>query len=798
MRVPEQWLRQYVATDWSAEQIGERLTMAGLELEESLPAAPPFERVVVAEVRAVAPHPNADKLRVCEVDTGEGVATIVCGAPNAAAGIRVPCALPGAVLPGGMSIRAARMRGVESAGMLCSSRELGLSDDHGGLMLLPDDAPVGTSLRDYLQLDESVLLFKLTPNLAHCMSVYGIARELAALADVPLKPLRFDPVLVSLNDRLPVRVDAPDLCGRFSGRIIRRVNARAATPDWMKRRLERAGQRSISALVDISNYVMLELGRPSHVFDLAKIHGELVVRWAREGERLELLNGQTVSLAPDVGVIADSVQVESLAGVMGGQSTAVSDDTTDIYLEAAFWWPAAIAGRARRYNFSTEAGARFERGVDPSSTVDHIEYLSRLILEICGGHAGPVDDQTLRLPERPPVRMRLDRARRIIGAPIEDAEMLAALDRLGLAPQREGDAIVVVSPPWRFDLRIEEDLIEEVARTWGFDRLPMRPPLAPSPMRPQPEGVRAPIEIRRALAARDYQEVITYSFVEGQLDQRLSTQPALALLNPIAAQMDVMRTTLWGGLLDCLCTNLRRKASRVRLFELGRVFRADSSIEAGPVQVPGIAQPWRIAALASGSAWPEQWGSPTRGVDFFDLKGDLQSLPGAEDLSFQTDEHPALHPGRSARVLDARGTPIGWIGEIHPAVQQSLDLALPVMVFELELSALLDRELPRHTELSRFPAVYRDIALVVPVEIDAAHVLAQIRAACAATPLVKQVDLFDVYRGKGLENKEKSLAFRVRLQDTERTLSDAEVQSAIQFIVDSLGRSIGARLRSAA
>jgi len=801
MRVPERWLRAFVTTDWSAERIAERLTMAGLEVEESQAAAPPFEKVVVAQVLSLAPHPNADKLRVCEVDTGQGQATIVCGAPNVAAGQRVPCALPGASLPGGLTIKPTRMRGVESAGMLCSARELGLSEDHSGLMVLPEDAPVGASVRDYLELDETVWLLKLTPNLAHCMSVHGVARELAALAAVPLAPLSFVPAPVSIADRLPVRVEAPDLCGRFSGRVIRGVNARAATPDWMKRRLERAGQRSISALVDISNYVMLELGRPSHVFDLGKIDGGgLVVRWAREGEHLELLNGQTITLAPDVGVIADAHQVESLAGVMGGQSTAVSDDTTDIYLEAAFWWPAAIAGRARRYNFSTEAGSRFERGVDPSSTVEHIEYLSRLILEICGGRAGPVDDQTLSLPAREPVRMRIARAQKIIGAPISSKEMLALLGRLGLAPEQVGDAIVVTPPAWRFDLQIEEDLIEEIARLWGFDHLPMRPPMAPTPMRAQPERVLQPIEIRRAIAARDYQEVISYSFVDSRLDRQLSTETALPLLNPIAAQMDVMRTTLWGGLIDCLQSNLRRKASRIRLFEVGRVFRKDAELAAGPLQVAGIAQPWRIAALASGPLAPEQWGVDDRKVDFFDLKGDLAALPGAQALRFVAATHPALHPGRSARV-QVGDQVVGWMGELHPALQQSLELPWPVVMFEVDLSPLLARDLPRHAEISRFPAVFRDIALVVPLEIEAARVSSEIQDACAALPeasLVRQVDLFDVYRGKGLENKEKSLAFRLRLQDTERTLSDAEAQQAVQAIVSWLERRVGARLRSSA
>ncbi len=798
MRVPESWLRSFVATDWSADTIAERLTMAGLEVEEATTAAPPFDKVVVAEVRSVRQHPNADRLRVCEVDTGASIATIVCGAPNVAAGMRVPCALPGAVLPGGLAIKPTTMRGVESQGMLCSARELGLSEDHSGLLALEPDAPVGQSLRDWHELDETVWMLKLTPNLAHCMSVFGVAREVAALSGVRLTAPVFDPVPVAIDDRLPVRIEAPDLCGRFSGRIIRGVNAKAVTPTWMRRRLERAGQRSVSALVDISNYVMLELGRPSHVFDLGKIHGGLSVRWAKAGEALELLNGQTVSLAPDVGVIADDQQVESLAGIMGGQATAVSDDTTDIYLEAAFWWPQAIAGRARRFNFSTEAGSRFERGVDASSTVEHIERISRLILDICGGQAGPIDDTIVALPERTPVTLRVERARKIIGAPISADDIASVFERLGLAFERQGDRFVVTPPAHRFDLQIEEDLIEEVARIWGFDRLPLRPPRAPSAMRPVPEAQRPVLAIKQALAARDYQEIITYSFVESALDHQLSGQTAIKLLNPIAAQMNVMRTTLWGGLIETLRANLNRKAGRVRLFEVGRVFSPDPATMAGPLAVAGISQPWRVAALAFGSAVPEQWGAPNRPVDFHDLKGDLQALYAPLNPEFKAYEHPALHPGRCAQLY-VDGRAVGVIGELHPALQQSLELPVAPVLFEVELNTLQHRSVAVHAELSKFPAVMRDIALIVPAGMPAAQVeqaIWQAVRAEAAAAIIQHVSLFDEYRGKGLENKEKSLAFRLRMQDTSRTLSDTETQRAVQIVVDHVVHSLGARLRA--
>jgi phenylalanyl-tRNA synthetase beta chain len=801
MRVPESWLRSFVSPDWTSDEIADRLTMAGLEVEEASPAAPPFSGVVVAEIRKVERHPNADKLSVCEVDAGDGaLRTIVCGAPNVAAGMRVPCAVPGAALPGGFAIKPVKMRGVESAGMLCSARELGLSEDHSGLLALAPDAPIGTGIRDWLKLDDTVFTLKLTPNLAHCMSVFGVARELAALSGAGLKTPEHPPVAPAIADTLPVKISAADLCGRFSGRVIRGVNAKAPTPDWMRLRLERAGQRSISALVDISNYVMLELGRPSHVFDLDKIHGALDVRWARKGETLELLNGQTVALDADVGVIADGQAVESLAGIMGGEATAVSDDTRNIYVEAAFWWPAAVAGRSRRYNFATDAGARFERGVDPATTVEHIEYLTRLILDICGGQAGPIDDQVTRLPERAPVSMRTARARKIIGVDLADSTLTDAFARLGLPAQLQGDRIVVTPPSWRFDLQIEEDLIEEVARIWGYDRLPQRPPRAPAALMAWPEARRTVSRLKRSVAARDYQEVINYSFVDSGLDAQLGLAPegssAIRLLNPIAAQMDRMRTTLWGGLVENLRANLNRKASRIRLFEVGRVFFSDPAVQAGPARVHGIAQPRRLGLLAFGPAIDEHWSAAPRAADFFDMKGDLEALAG-EGLGVQAAEHPALHPGRSARLL-LDGRPVGWIGEMHPARQQALELPQAPILAEIELDPLLAATVPVYREVSKFPPAIRDLAVVVSSDIPAARVLEEIAAAIASVPaatVVKNVRIFDEYRGKGLENKEKSLAFRLWMQDTARTLSDADAADAVQEIVGWLADRIGARLR---
>ncbi|MEI6548542.1 MAG: phenylalanine--tRNA ligase subunit beta, partial [Burkholderiales bacterium] len=571
MKFSERWLRTYADPALSSDELAHVLTMAGLEVEERAPVAPPFSSVIVAQVVSVERHPNADKLNVCQVDVGTGVMSqIVCGAPNVAPGLKVPCALPGAELPAGMKIGVAKMRGVESAGMLCSARELGLSEDHGGLLILPADLAVGSDLRESLGLDDLLWLLKLTPNLAHCMSVTGIAREVSALTRATLSLPTFSPVVAQIQDRLPVSIEAPDLCGRFSGRVIRGVNARATTPHWMRERLERSGQRSISALVDISNYVMLELGRPSHVFDLAKIHGGLSVRWGRAGEQLKLLNGQTVGLGPDadglaVGVIADQQQVESLAGIMGGDDTAVSLDTTDIYLEAAFWWPVAIAGRARRYNFSTDAAQRFERGVDASTTVEHLEYLTQLIIAICGGKAGPVDDQITALPERAPVSMRLARARRVIGADITLADCTEAFDRLELpytvqSAAVTGDTVLTVTPPARrFDLSIEEDLIEEVVRIWGYERLPQRAATMRATMSPVSQERRSLIALKRSWADRDWNEVVNYSFVSASIETMLQADSRpITLRNPIAETMNVMRTQLWGGLIGNLRHNLNR------------------------------------------------------------------------------------------------------------------------------------------------------------------------------------------------------------------------------------------------
>ena len=811
MQFPESWLRAFCNPPLSTQQLADTLTMAGLEVEELQPVAPPFDKVVVGEIKAAEQHPNADRLRVCQVDAGQGgeLLQIVCGAPNARVGIKVPVALVGAELPPGedgkaFAIKAAKLRGVDSAGMLCSARELKLSDDHGGLLELSLDAPIGQNIRQHLRLDDTLFTLKLTPNLAHALSVYGIARELSALTGAPLQTPEFPPVPVSLSvgDRLPVKVSAPDLCGRFSGRIVRGVNTQAQTPAWMVERLARCGQRSVSPLVDISNYVMFELGRPSHIFDLDKIHGALDVRWGQPGEQLKLLNGNTITVDEKVGVIADEVQVESLAGIMGGDATAVSDDTRNVFVEAAFWWPQAVAGRSRRYNFSTDAGHRFERGVDPSTTVEHIERVTQLIIDICGGQAGPMDDQVVNLPQTQPVTLRATRAAKVIGMPVSVQQCVDALQRLGLPVSVAGDVITVTPPPYRFDLTLEEDLIEEVVRVMGYEQLPTTPPLAPTTAKLRPEARRGPFAVRRHLAQLGYQETINFSFVEERWEHELAGNlEPIKLLNPIASQMNVMRSSLVGSLVHVLRFNLARKAERVRVFELGRVFSKDASVPDSDTSVAGFAQPMRVAGLAYGDVAPLQWSSEAaRQVDFFDVKGDVTALLAPRQAQFEAASHPAMHPGRCARVL-VDGQAVGFVGELHPKWRQAYDLPQAPVLFELALDAVLARDVPVAQPVARHQAVERDIALVVNEATTHAALLQAIESADTAGVL-RQATLFDVYRPKkGQDNAsvadgEKSLAVRLVFNKDEATLTEDEIDAAVSAVLAATHMRLGARLRA--
>ena len=805
MQFPESWLREFCNPPLDTSALAELLTMSGLEVEELRPVAPASTGVVVAKVLEVAKHPDADRLSVCQVDVGTGqTLNIVCGAPNVRPGIKVPCALVGAELPPGddgkvFQIKLGKLRGVDSQGMLCSARELKLSEDHGGLLVLPDNAPVGADIRDYLQLDDTLFTLKLTPNLAHCLSIHGIAREVSALTGAPLKQPGFPPVPARHSDKLRVRIEAPDLCGRFSGRIIRNVDTQAPTPAWMVDRLARCGQRSVNALVDISNYVMFEYGRPSHIFDLDKIHGGLTVRWGCKGEQLKLLNGNTIEVDETVGVIADDQAVESLAGIMGGDSTAVSDATRNIYVEAAFWWPQAVMGRSRRFNFSTDAGHRFERGVDPALTVEHIERITALIIEVCGGEAGPMDDHVLALPERKPVVMRVDRAAKIIGMPVTQVQCADVFRRLGLDFTEAPGMFTVTPPSYRFDLQIEEDLIEELIRVVGYQQLPATPPIAPVIARVGPEGRRSLHEVRHALASADYQETLNFSFVEPEWERDFAgNHNPVRLLNPIASPMSVMRTSLIGSLVQVLRFNVARKAGRVRVFEIGRVFLRDAQVAESDTTVAGLQQPVRVAGLAYGAGDELQWGRPDRMVDFFDVKGDIEAIMAPLEPRFEPVEHPAMHPGRSARVV-LDGRVVGHVGELHPKWRQAYELAHAPVVFELDASALTERPMPIYKPIPRQQAVSRDLAVIVNEKVSHEALIEAIAAADTAG-LVRDATLFDIYRPQAAASDigahERSLAVRLELLDEHATLTDDRIDAAVKSVIETLGARLGARLRA--
>jgi phenylalanyl-tRNA synthetase beta chain len=805
MQFPESWLREFCNPPLSTQQLADALTMAGLEVEDTAPAAPPFTGVVVGEIKACEQHPNADRLRVCQVDAGTGtLLNIVCGAPNARVGIRIPVATVGALLQPGadgkpFAIKLGKLRDVESQGMLCSAKELGIDEDASGLLELALDAPIGTNLRDYLKLDDTLFTLKLTPNLGHCLSVFGVAREVSAITGAPLKTVSFPAVPATHKDKLAIKISAPDLCGRFSGRIVKGVNTKAKTPQWMVERLARCGQRSVTALVDISNYVMFEYGRPSHIFDLDKIHGGLDVRWGKVGESLKLLNGNTINLDEKVGVIADNQAVESLAGIMGGDSTSVTDDTQNIYIEAAFWWPEAVAGRSRRFNFSTDAGHRFERGVDPSQTVEHIERITQLVLDICGGQAGSIDDQQPNMPARKPVQLRVARASKVIGMPVTAAQCLDAFKRLGLPAAEQGGVIIVTPPAYRFDITIEEDLIEEVVRLIGFNNLPTTAPIAPVEPQARSETQRGRFAVRRALAGLGYQETINFSFVEERWETELAGNAnPIKLLNPIASQLSVMRSSLLGSLLQILKHNLDRKADRVRIFELGRVFMRDASVKTSDTQVAGIQQPLRIAGLAFGGAVQRQWSAKDAAADFFDVKGDVESLLAPLQATFVAAERPAMHPGRCAKVL-LHGKEIGVIGELHPRWKQGYELPQAPILFELDLAAVTQCDLPAAKPIAKFQDVERDIAVIVRESVSHAQLMAAIHAA-PTQGLLQDALLFDVYRPKehsvGMEQGEKSLAVRLTLASLEATLTEEQIEAAVAAVVEQLRIELGARLRA--
>ena len=785
MKFSEAWLRTLVDPPIDSAELADALTMGGFEVEERVPAAPPFTGIVAGRVIEVTRHPTADRLTVCKVDAGRPQAlSIVCGAPNAAPGITVPCALPGTTLPGGKTIEKAEMRGVQSEGMLCSAAELGLSDDASGLLVLDPGLDPGADLRAALDLDDALFTLKLTPNRADCLSILGIAREVAAITVSPLEPPPAAPVAVESKAIRGVRVEDPVACPRFCGRLIQGIDPKAPTPEWMRRRLERSGIRLISAVVDVTNYVMLELGQPLHAYDDGELEGSIVVRFPRSDEKLTLLNGQTLILDPDLLLVADEKKPLGLAGIMGGEHSGIGEATRDVFLEGAFWNPEVIQGKARRLGFVTDAGYRFERGVDFANAPAAVDRATRLIIELCGGAAGPLVDVRGELPRRDPVRVRTSRIARLLGVAIPAAEIAGIFERLQLEPRREGDDFVCTPPSFRFDLAIEEDFVEEVARLHGYDSIPVAPAREPQSMLPDPEGLRGAYSLKQRLVDRDYHEVITFSFVSSDWERALGIEPnPIRVLNPIASDLDAMRSTLLGGLIETLRTNTNRKQERVRVFELGRCFFRDGE---------SYGQPLRLGGLASGSAAPEQWGEAKRAVDFYDVKADVEALAAPRAVTTEAGEHPALHPGRSARVRIA-GEPAGWLGELHPRLVRRFDLPAAPIVFELDVGMLEQQPTPVARPVSKLPVVRRDLAVVVDEAIPAQDVLDALVA--IKHPSVERLGIFDVYHGPGVDPGKKSLAILVLIQDTARTLTDAEIDGTVEVLLRELQSRFKAVLR---
>jgi phenylalanyl-tRNA synthetase beta chain len=797
VKFPESWLRSFVDPKMSTQELARVLTMGGLDVESVEPVAPPFDKVVVGLVLEVAKHPNADRLTLCKVDVGGGpTLAIVCGAPNVVAGMKAPVAMLGARLPE-MEIKQAKVRGVESSGMLCSAKELGLSQDHSGLLALPPEAQPGADVRRVLDLDDQLITLKLTPNRGDCLSLRGIAREVSILTGAHLAIPAVVPAKTALDEKREILLQDTAACPRYCGRIIRGVNAKARTPDWMVRRLERCGLRPISAIVDITNFVMLELGQPLHAFDNRAIEDEVVVRRARKGERLRLLNGQEVELAPDVLLIADVNKPLALGGVMGGEASAVSGSTVDVFLEAAWFNPSDVAGRARRFGISSDAAFRFERGVDFAATGEAMERATQLIFEICGGAAGPISEAVATLPQRKPVRLRSSRASKIIGVQFSDEQITGLLKRLQLAHARSGSEFTVTPPSYRFDLEIEEDMVEEIARLHGYDNIPSRPPQAALSMLAAPEGRRTLPELKLILVDREYFEVVNFSFVDAQWESDFcGNVDPIGLENPIAAQLDAMRSSLMGSLVANLRFNLARKLGRVRIFEVARCFLRSSGGEnpSDPARaLAGYYQPLRIGGLAYGPAAAEQWGVPVRPVDFYDAKGDVEALLVPRQARFAPFAHPGLHPGRAASV-SLSGAAIGWLGELHPRWQQKYDLPQAPVLFELDVAALAAVDMTKYREISKFPPVIRDRSMEFDEGIPVSGILEEL--ARNRPPLVQDIRLFDFYRGKGVERGKKSLAFRVVMQDTARTLTDAEADAAMAQLTELLAAKFGAKLRT--
>jgi phenylalanyl-tRNA synthetase beta chain len=802
MKFSEQWLRSWVNPDISTQQMCDQLTMAGLEVDGVEPAAGDFTEVVVARVESLEKHPDADKLNVCQVTDGNETLQIVCGAANVRQGLIIPLAKIGAVLPGAgknetWEIKPAKLRGVESSGMLCSEKELGLADSAEGLMELPDDAPLGQDIREYLQLDDNIIELDLTPNRGDCLSIEGVAREISVLNQCDIREQQWAAYKQTIKDEFPVEIQADEACTHYAGRVIKGINVNAQTPLWMLERLRRGGIRGLSPVVDITNYVMLELGQPMHAFDLQKIDQKIVVRFSKKAEKITLLDGKSIDLQENTLIIADDEKALALAGVMGGADSAVDDATTDIFLESAFFKPEIIAGKARSYGLHTDSSHRFERGVDTRLQVKAIERATELVGEICGGEVGPVlQHKTSSHPEESlPIQLRSRQIKRVLGIELADDEVTSIFQRLGMDVNVSPDGWLIRSPSFRFDIQIEADLLEEVVRVYGYNNIPRTQPSYHSIIQSQPEAKNSLIELKKCLVNRGYYEAISYSFVDPKWQSILDPQsPTIALANPLSSEMSVMRTTMWAGLLSALKHNVNRQQDRVRLFETGLCFKPQEDFVAAGAGIEAIKQDPVFAGVVCGDIDQEQWAEKSRKLDYFDLKADVEALLSysANVSTFEAAEHAALHPGQSA-CIKQNNEIVGWIGALHPQVQKALDIDQRVYVFELKQSAIADNNIPAFSSLSRFPEVRRDLAILLDEAIPVADIISVIES--ASSDLVKEIQLFDVYQGKGVEEGTKSVAFGLILQEFSRTLTDQDVDSEIDNIVSTLKQQFAATLR---
>ena len=791
MKFSEAWLREWVNPPVKTAELADQLSMAGLEVDSVKPVAGAFQGVVVGEVLTREQHPDADKLSLCSVNIGTGdPLQIVCGAPNVAAGLKVPVAVVGALLPGNFKIKKARLRGVVSQGMICSAAELGLAASSDGIMPLAADAVIGEDVRDYLQLDDQTIDVDLTPDRGDCLGLAGIAREVGVINRTPVTPPAMEPVAPLIDDRFPVSLEAPEGCPRYLCRVIRGVDPTAETPLWIKERLRRSDLRPISPVVDVTNYVMLELGQPMHGFDLTRLESPIRVRMAEEGESLQLLDGQEVTLRADTLVIADQQRPVAMAGIMGGEHSSVTGETRDILLESAFFSPMAISGKARSYGLHTDSSHRFERGVDPQLQNRAMERATQLLLAISGGEPGPVTEASdeSRIDVRPRILLRRERVARVLGISIDDKTILDILERLEMQVDTDDQGWQVVAPSCRFDINIEEDLIEEVGRIYGYALIPTHRTSAATVMQADPE---VSFNLQRAkclLVDRDYQEAITYSFISQEIHDLVDPGHATVVLaNPISSDMSIMRTTLWAGLLQTAVYNQARQQCRVRIFESGlRFIRQDNEIK----------QENMIAGLVSGAVNPEGWGAPARHVDFFDLKADLEALLALTgtpaSFHFSADAHPALHPGQSARIT-RNGSEVGWVGKLHPEIEGKLDMTSGAYLFEIRLDGVLEGCLPAFTALSKYPSIRRDIAIVVDEKVTFDEIRRTIRE--TIPEILRDILLFDVYTGEKVDSGRKSLALGLILQESSHTLTDEKVGSVIAQTVAALADRYNAQLR---